>query len=1034
MPVKVRQGYTSQVSNDLPKGIYLNPNIPAGAFGGQIGDALSNLGQAVVSHQNKMKAEKDKLGAFEANKAAIEFTIQSQEELKGAMDSAEPGAPNFAQTVDEQWKEKTAAAVQLGRDAGWSEEVLQAYELKLMGIRQTAFGNAQTFEEQSLKAKVGADIAVTGEQIAKFAAANPEEVDGALEQLRTTIDAIPDVDSAFKLKLYETYRPVIEAQAYLSYAQKNPQEVIEAFEGSKPLPKFVDEESRIQLQGVAPVFNDLMSVAEGYLPKGYSFQLGDRVHGHGGLGGKRTQEQQDEIVKRGASKTRKSKHIDGLAIDLTPYKDGKPDESDEAFGIIATAMNAASKELGVEVEWGGNWKNFQDKYHFQVEQTNMRTTPPGVAGPTSYDLIKGFEGFRTTPYWDVNALRTGYGSDTYTTADGKVHRVTKDTVITREDAERDIRRRVDTEFIPKARGQVGAEVWDQFDANTVAGLASVTYNYGELPDSVVRAAKTGDKIKIAQAVANLGANPKRRRQEAAVIMGQGYTGNPILDRVPADQRGNVIKVAQAAQDEINTGQIASFEMELMQGNIANPRQQLDDLVQNGIITKPSDFSRIENIIAADEKDKEDMEMFGQLMRGEKVGYPGDPDAKAAMNAGGEQVMKMIDGGAPAGGQADEVLPTLSTIMANTGLLPQNAVDRMVHEMNKGGTVNALLNARRLVSLLEQEEHEGQGRVLSSMLDEKTLTRLRLFQTEDGAIPEEQLIESLRPKTSNEVLAQKVLDERTDLWKKGIDPKAPFDKLIYDFNRYWGPDATDTLQSDPLQYAAFQAEYWSVFNNYMTRVGGDGDKARELTKTHLGKMWGVNDMTGQFMKYPPTSPEFERVYPTHIDGTKTWMQEQMDRELKADPRVQLKDGDRVFLFTDSTTEREAANIGAMRPDGKPVVPTYLVTIVRENGEREPIRNLRYGWEYDAKLWQEKAKHKKLEELNLLKKNNADKLPGSRTGTEVPSFFLEKPRPSRGVPQAPTNDETIFGPQGKGSGSRTGGAFAPVSPDEYNEDRR
>ena len=29
-------------------------------------------------------------------------------------------------------------------------------------------------------------------------------------------------------------------------------------------------------------------------------------------------------------------------------------------------------------------------------------------------IIAQFEGFRETPYWDVNAYRTGYGSDTIT--------------------------------------------------------------------------------------------------------------------------------------------------------------------------------------------------------------------------------------------------------------------------------------------------------------------------------------------------------------------------------------------------------------------------------------------------------------------------------------------------------------------------------------------------------------------------------------------------------------------------------------------
>jgi hypothetical protein len=55
----------------------------------------------------------------------------------------------------------------------------------------------------------------------------------------------------------------------------------------------------------------------------------------------------------------------------------------------------------------------------------------------------------------VNALRTGYGSDTVTLADGRVVPVTADTRVTREDAERDLARRVQTEFIPRAAQAVG---------------------------------------------------------------------------------------------------------------------------------------------------------------------------------------------------------------------------------------------------------------------------------------------------------------------------------------------------------------------------------------------------------------------------------------------------------------------------------------------------------------------------------------------------------------------------------------------------
>jgi GH24 family phage-related lysozyme (muramidase) len=147
--------------------------------------------------------------------------------------------------------------------------------------------------------------------------------------------------------------------------------------------------------------------------------------------------------------------------------------------------------------------------------------PADLASNLLSNLLRRFEGFRETPYYDVNAYRTGYGSDTITQADGKVIKVQPGMQITKEDAERDLSRRLNTEFIPKATMQVGAENWTALPAPAQAALASVAYNYGSLPSSVVAAVKTGDVNAIADAVQSLKDNPGRRAQEAAVIRGNG---------------------------------------------------------------------------------------------------------------------------------------------------------------------------------------------------------------------------------------------------------------------------------------------------------------------------------------------------------------------------------------------------------------------------------------------------------------------------------------------------------------------------------
>ena len=146
-------------------------------------------------------------------------------------------------------------------------------------------------------------------------------------------------------------------------------------------------------------------------------------------------------------------------------------------------------------------------------------------------LIRSFEGFRDTPYWDVNALRTGYGSDTVTLPDGTVKRVTKDTRVSREDADRDLARRVQTEFIPRAATAIGQEAFDRLSPAQQAALASITYNYGSLPDRVVSAARSGDPAATASAIRDLGAdnggvNKDRRNKEADIFAGSDTPSQP----------------------------------------------------------------------------------------------------------------------------------------------------------------------------------------------------------------------------------------------------------------------------------------------------------------------------------------------------------------------------------------------------------------------------------------------------------------------------------------------------------------------------
>ena len=83
--------------------------------------------------------------------------------------------------------------------------------------------------------------------------------------------------------------------------------------------------------------------------------------------GVRTLGRQRALVKGGASRTMRSRHLTGHAVDLAPYVNGNIRWDWPLFYPIAKAMKQAAKELNVKIRWGGDWKRFRDGPHFQLQ-------------------------------------------------------------------------------------------------------------------------------------------------------------------------------------------------------------------------------------------------------------------------------------------------------------------------------------------------------------------------------------------------------------------------------------------------------------------------------------------------------------------------------------------------------------------------------------------------------------------------------------------------------------------------------------------
>ena len=90
--------------------------------------------------------------------------------------------------------------------------------------------------------------------------------------------------------------------------------------------------------------------------------------------GIRTVTQQQEYIRKGVSKTMRSKHLTGKAVDLYPYPiprnaDGSINSNDPAWNQLGHVAIFCAGRLGLqEIRWGGFWTSLIDKPHFEIEE------------------------------------------------------------------------------------------------------------------------------------------------------------------------------------------------------------------------------------------------------------------------------------------------------------------------------------------------------------------------------------------------------------------------------------------------------------------------------------------------------------------------------------------------------------------------------------------------------------------------------------------------------------------------------------------
>lgn len=518
-------------------------------------------------------------------------------------------------------------------------------------------------------------------------------------------------------------------------------------------------------------------------------------------------------------------------------------------------------------------------------------------------LLREFEGFRSAAYYDVNAYRVGFGSDTVTRADGTVEAVTARTMVSREDAERDLARRT-SEFAMAAREKVGAGAWDALPEPARAALTSIAYNYGSIPDRLVEAIQSGDTLAIADAVEGLagdnnGVNRKRREREAAIIRAsdpeavlaarlQGVDDPVLRDRIAREAQA---QYALDAASRERQAAAAALERE-------SRKARLEVAVDRGEAT----FADIETAWAAGDLTAPEWSMLtrrrqaaqeAQERENRTINMAREKLAGGVWNVFDSDDRRMVDALWKASEQTPEVAIALT---ARTGIAP----DGFIASLRAGlfaGDVETFTTAMQVRQAAPAAFRREGGAEIEKAVEEFSAFTALGYSAEDAVRRVRRTPEERRAaETAAPVIAREL---------KGIEAG--------DVAGAFSGALPFTTPSVPEQLSPLLVSDYATLYRESRLDGLTESEARSVARQRIKRTWGVSRISGSaaLVRHP-----VERYYPP-IDGSHEWVAAQA----MEDARTLGGKPVRVELIADGVTDTD---IRAGQP------PRYRLFWVDEDG--------------------------------------------------------------------------------------------------------
>lgn len=189
-----------------------------------IAQGLGNLSEAIAMNEDRIREEQRQRQQFDLGKRLLAEKLRLDEDFETRRRSPDQDAYGFAERIEEEGRTTHEAILNEYWEAGYDEDLLQDFALRLGGVREEYFAKGLAHQTQVLRARSIEETDELGTMASQVVGRDPDAFAAMEDQLRVSIFSNPDLTEVEKIELFNRQLLGLKGAGAKAFATARPEE------------------------------------------------------------------------------------------------------------------------------------------------------------------------------------------------------------------------------------------------------------------------------------------------------------------------------------------------------------------------------------------------------------------------------------------------------------------------------------------------------------------------------------------------------------------------------------------------------------------------------------------------------------------------------------------------------------------------------------------------------------------------------------------------------------------------------------------